>query len=266
MHVRAFHTAADSRLSPAPSSVRRAFGPARRGAFSLIELVVAVGIITLLAAIGIPVISLVRDSAKRATELSSLRQLTAACVTYAQENDGTLPQGRAAFATAGRDDYTWISYSACWGLLLQVSPSLNSVNSCQSVKETFDGADDFGSSGSYYTNPLDTRVGWVYWGGRDDLMHNGVVQYRSLRRLGQHLTPGSRTLWTCLCWDSAGQGGSSLCPHVGTSCIQYPNGVALKPPPDGLNVGLDDGSASFIHWADLITIQQANGYKLYYQP
>jgi hypothetical protein len=48
--------------------------------------------------------------------------------------------------------------------------------------------------------------------------------------------------------------------------VIYPQGVAIKPPPDGLGVALDDGSASFVHWRDLITIPQANGFKLYYQP
>ena len=95
---------------------------------------------------------------------------------------------------------------------------------------------------------------------------NKALAYRSPRRLGQHLTPGSQTLWTCWCWDSAGNGGPSMCPHVGTHCVIYPAGIALKPPPDALGVGLDDGSASFVKWTDLITIAQANGFKLYYQP
>jgi hypothetical protein len=94
------------------------------------------------------------------------------------------------------------------------------------------------------------------------------LKYRSLHRLSDHLTPGSQTLWTCLCWDSnaSASGDPSVCPHVGTSYVEYPNGVTLMPPPDGLGVALTDGSASFISWTDLIIVEQANWYKLYYQP
>jgi prepilin-type N-terminal cleavage/methylation domain-containing protein len=238
----------------------------RGRAFTLIELLVAIGIIAVLTGLTIPVISRVRDSAKRSGELSNLRQLTAACVAYAMENDGTLPPGRVAISPPGQDDYTWISYKNCWGKLLAGSQSLNNINSCTSVREVYGDADDFGTPEADYGAPDDTKVGWIYWGGRDDLYLNGKLQYRSTRRLGQHPTPGSQTLWTCWCWDSSLAWAPSMCPHVGLNCVIYPEGVAIKPPPDGLGVALDDGSASFVRWQDMITIQQANGYKLYYQP
>jgi prepilin-type N-terminal cleavage/methylation domain-containing protein len=236
----------------------------RHSGFTLIELLVTVGIITLLVTLLLPVINHVRDSGRRASELSNLRQLAAACITYCQDNDGTFPIGRMSTAPVNSDDYTWINYTNCWKKLTALAPGLNNINSCFSVRDGYPDIDDFGVP--EWGNPNDTKVGWIYWGGRDDLFVSGNLQYRSLRRLGQHPTPGSHTLWTCWCWDSAGTGSPSMCPHVGPNCVMYPSGVVLNPPPDGLGVALDDGSASFVHWTDLIIIPQANGYKLYYQP
>ncbi len=320
-----------------PRSVRAA----RRHAVTLTEILVAIGIIGVLLGLFMPLVSRVHEQARRSIDLANLRQLTAACIQYAQENNDLLPIGRSSSNPNVADDYTWIGYKRCWSVLAARVPGINSIKSCASVREGYPFYDSFGVSipsngASSYGNPAygnsgygnsnsggsnsggsnsggsnsgnsnsgnsnsgpgnsgssnsgpgssgggshgghddgsqtlasDTyaAVGWIYWGGRDDLYVNGKLQYRSTRRIGQRLTPGSQTLWTCWCWDSANNGGPSVCPHVGTQCISYPNGVVLKPPPTGLGVALDDGSASFVNWADLIIIPQANGYKLYYQP
>jgi type II secretory pathway pseudopilin PulG len=224
------------------------------------------GIIAVLTALALPILSHVRDSSRRTAELSDLRQLYLSCSAYAQNNDGTLPPGRVSYAPPNADDYTWVSYKNFWAPLLSLTPSLNSIDSCFSVRDMYPDTDDFGVPLGEYGTPDDTKLGWIYWGGRDDLYVNNALAYRSPRRLGPHLTPGSQTLWTCWCWDSDSTGVPSMCPHIGTNGAMYASGVALKPPPDGLSVGLDDGSASFVRWTDLITIPQANGMKLYYQP
>jgi type II secretory pathway pseudopilin PulG len=237
----------------------------RRSAFTLMEVLVTIGVIVAMGALLLPVINRVRVSGRRAQELSDLRQLTVACLAYCQNNSGTYPIGRLPTAPPNQDDYTWISYN-CWSQLAALVPDLNKINSCSSVRDGYPDADDFGKPAWEYGSKQSTRVGWIYWAGRDDLYAGDQIQYRSMRRQGQHLTPGSQTLWTCWCWDSAGTGSPSMCPHVGANCIMYPSGVTLKPPPDGLEVALDDGSASFVHWTDLVIIPQANGWKLYYQP
>ncbi|HET6249314.1 MAG TPA: hypothetical protein VFE47_16580 [Tepidisphaeraceae bacterium] len=238
----------------------------RRNAFTLTETVTVIGIITILTALLFPAIGRVRESARRSGDLSTLRQLSAACLSYSQDHDGNLPAGRMKAARTGWDDYTWINYDDCWVPLVAQMPSLRNMLSCASVLNGYPDADDFGNPGTEYGYPSDTTLGWIYWGGRDDLYVNGQLQYRSMKRLGQRLTPGSPTLWTCLCWDSAGRSGGSVCPHVGATFVAYPQNVPLKPPPDGLGVALDDGSAAFVAWNDMIIIPQANGYKLYYQP
>jgi prepilin-type N-terminal cleavage/methylation domain-containing protein len=250
----------------------------RAGAgFTLLELMVVVGVVAMLMAVLLPALTRVRETARRATDLSNLHQLAMACIVYAHENGGALPPGRVAgLAPDTPDNYVWLNYRTCWAPLLAIAPQLNAINSCASVREGFADASEFGKPQPDAGWPDDAMVGWIYWGGRDDLVDaKHMPQYRSLRRLNQRLTPGSPTLWTCWCWDSNGRRARSVCPHVGTRYIEYASGVVLQSqvtgvagatPPDGLGVALIDGSASFVPWPELTIVQQANGFKLYYQP
>lgn len=65
----------------------------RRG-FSLIEIVVVVGIIAVLAAIGYSVSAPAREKARQATCISQLKQIYAAVVMYSSDHEGapTMPQ------------------------------------------------------------------------------------------------------------------------------------------------------------------------------
>ena len=72
------------------SSMRR--HPASAG-FSLVEILVVIGIITILLAIIIPVVSKARESSKRTACSSNLRQLGQAMYMYAEANRGFLPNG-----------------------------------------------------------------------------------------------------------------------------------------------------------------------------
>lgn len=63
-------------------------------AFTLIELLTVIAIIGILAAIIIPTVGKVRETAQAATCKSNLRQLTAAALLYAQDNRGYFPSKR----------------------------------------------------------------------------------------------------------------------------------------------------------------------------
>ena len=65
----------------------------RRQAFTLIELLVVISIICALAAMLIPVISMVRERAYRTTCSSNLRALSMATFSYMQDNEGFLMHG-----------------------------------------------------------------------------------------------------------------------------------------------------------------------------
>lgn len=95
---------------------------ARRAAFTLVELLVVIGIIALLAAILFPVFATVRGKARQTVCISNLRQIGTAFQMYAQDFDGIVP-----FAKDASDAYVpqmWDEQPACRALL-NVMPFLH---------------------------------------------------------------------------------------------------------------------------------------------
>ncbi|MBN8525553.1 MAG: DUF1559 domain-containing protein [Planctomycetes bacterium] len=80
-------------------------------AFTLIELLVVISIISVLAAMLLPAVGLVRDSARTAVCASNLRQVGIALIDYAGDNDGLLPYWKVAAADLGT---AWVQANH-WG-------------------------------------------------------------------------------------------------------------------------------------------------------
>ncbi len=65
--------------------------PIRRRAFTLVELLVVIGIIAVLIAILLPSLKKARDAANRVGCMSNMRQIITATLNYVNDNDGYLP-------------------------------------------------------------------------------------------------------------------------------------------------------------------------------
>ncbi len=97
-------------------------GLSRRAAaaFTLIELLTVIAIIGILAAILIPTVSAVRESARGATCTSNLRQMINGLYLYAEDHDGRAPPPQDSalhdgpFATIPQSENTWHGYIALY--------------------------------------------------------------------------------------------------------------------------------------------------------
>jgi prepilin-type N-terminal cleavage/methylation domain-containing protein len=67
--------------------------PATKSGFTLVELLVVIGIIALLISILLPALSKAHLQARRTQDLSNIRPIAIACVAYSTENHGDWPLG-----------------------------------------------------------------------------------------------------------------------------------------------------------------------------
>ena len=77
--------------------------PARAGGFTLVELLVVIGIIGVLVGILLPVLKRAREQSQTVTCASNLRQLVQMSQVYAVDHDGYLPIGRGS-------NLRWVNY------------------------------------------------------------------------------------------------------------------------------------------------------------
>ncbi len=71
--------------------------PAHAGGFTLVELIITIGVLTLLVSILLPSLSAARESARQTVCRSNLRQIAVTNTFYADDHDGVLVPGAANF-------------------------------------------------------------------------------------------------------------------------------------------------------------------------
>jgi prepilin-type processing-associated H-X9-DG protein/prepilin-type N-terminal cleavage/methylation domain-containing protein len=86
-----------------------------RDAFTLVELLVVIGIIALLIGVLLPALIKARESAKQVQCLSNMRQLATAMISYTEENNGRFPARGGQAVTLGnagdpRTGFDWIAW------------------------------------------------------------------------------------------------------------------------------------------------------------
>src|SRR4051795_5959562 len=85
----------------------------RRFAFTLVELLVVIGIIAVLIGILLPALGRAREQANQAACMSNMRQVAMAFVMYANDNKGWLPatsRGGSQGAAPWRYAPNWLAY------------------------------------------------------------------------------------------------------------------------------------------------------------
>ena len=128
----------------------------RRAAFSLVELLLVIGIIAVLLALLLPVIGRVRRYAQATTCATNLRQLGQAMVLYAQQNHGHLPASHRFVENKVRfADSRWWAWDDALAPLLGEPPPQAELDGLYTA-----------SPSPLLRCPSDDRVPPAYLGGR----------------------------------------------------------------------------------------------------
>jgi len=248
--------------------------------FTLVELLVVIGIIAVLVAILLPALQKARSAANAAVCLSNLKQMGTAWTMYTTENKGRLPHyiwstghitGNATMTADHIDDILWRGY--WYGLLSQYKVQTSSMLCPQAAEPmpfNINGSKGFGSkfhawSGQHQTSKVGIRLSTTQLNLSIDSSKKG---YRiGSNEFNRNVTAGNpRTTPPSPTGSSSSSFGTSATKLKPTSEVpiffdsvwvdgnSFPNGTpdAPAPAPPDLSGAHAAGTSGMDHWRFLI--------------
>ena len=164
--------------------------------FTLIELLVVIAIIAILVAMLLPLLKRAKEQARRIVCAANLHQHGTLVLTYAGDNDGTLPEGNATLTPGYGIDSTYaVGYGTAWGLAKLVKEDYLSdagaqIFYCPSWDHPwnrYDEVDELGEDPWFGANQMG---GWPASGTSGPTEHRGIAYiYRSTFGIGNNEAP-----------------------------------------------------------------------------
>jgi prepilin-type N-terminal cleavage/methylation domain-containing protein len=138
-----------------PSKINTCGRRAYRRGLTLIELLVVISIMTLLAALLLPVLGVARERGRRIVCLSHVRQFVIGIQLYADSKNGRLPSGRSE---KGEDEHTPVISRSTHKKLVEILGSYNALK-CPWLGKPFT------EPGGWYYEGYGYVIGYNYLGG-----------------------------------------------------------------------------------------------------
>lgn len=227
----------------------------RKKAFTLIELLVVIAIIAILAAILFPVFAQARESARKTSCLSNIKQLSLGFMMYTQDFDENLPTV-APFGSCATC-WPWGAWPNTPGngwpavFYTPTQPYIKNLQILQCPSQN--------EQGRWYDGNPDNGISYMY---NEFLYNSGNGGWQKLSALGNapmgiakvsYLAEGySSGIYND--WDNSGPAPIDKDGMSRLRYLNYTNGLYTSPH-GGTNIGYADGHAKFVPQAKIISFR-----------